>query len=394
VKRDLQAIEERLFTGVMGPLVLGGALRPGPAIGARRAMDLAGQLPAGQELAARVGAVSAVRLRRARQLAPIDSVPEPDGHDWALGACVHDILQSANPNFDALFRRRAAERILDGAMETLRRIPAAANVGVALYRHTWLGRVLEVGRTDTLVSWWLGSRAFLGTEPPSRLQAWPRVRRVNVTRNRFGLLELRPIAVDRSRLVEALDLLLKCTPLTDIATCAREEPRFEWHAANLGLVATRSGRTLALRALALLPPEAVDVALGRAMRDLLRGSSGSPTRNPVQLEPQPEPSLLRRGSDLAGEGLATAVFALLSERALAEQVASTARLPSVSPDAIFARALGASAARRALLSQDVIWPRDQRTHFVEDLAAIAALCPQVESLFAPSAAHDLQDPLP
>ncbi len=361
--RDLQAIAERLFTGVMGPLVLGGALRPGPAIGARRAMDLrAGQLPAGQELAFRV---SAVRLRRARQLAPIDSVPDPDGNDWALGASVNDILQSANPSFDALFRRHAAEHILDTAIETLRRIPAAANVGVALSRHTWLGRVLEVGRTDTLVSWWLGSRAFLGTEPPSRLQAWPRVRRVSVTHSRLGLLELQPLVFDRSRLAEALDLLLKCTPLTDIATCAREEPQFEWHASNLGLVATRSGRTLALRALAPLPPEAVDVTLGRATRALLRSSSCS---------------------------LGSIALTLLSERALAEQETAISRPPgSSSPDALFAQALGASAARHSLLRQDVYYSKDRQRHLVEKLSAIAARCPEVESLFAPSAAHDLQD---
>jgi hypothetical protein len=365
VTRDLQAIAERLFRGVMAPLVLGGALRPGPAIGAQRAMDLrAAELPAGEELAARVGAVCAARLRRGRQLAPIDSLPDPDGDDWALGACVHDILQSANPNFDALFRRHAAERILDAAIATLTHIPAAANVGVALSRHTWLGRVLEVGRTDTLVSWWLGSRAFLGTEPPSRLQGWPRVRRVRVTHDRLGLLALRPIAFDRSRLVEALDLLLKCTPLTDIATCAREEPRFEWHGSNVGLVATRGGRTLALRALAPLPPEAVDIALGRATRALLRSSSGS---------------------------LASIALALLSERALAEQETPISRPPgSSSPDALFAQALGASAARHSLLRQDVYCSRDQQRHLVEKLSAIAARCPEAEALFAPSAAHDLQ----
>ena len=357
---DFQATAERLYTRVMAPLVVGGELCPGPAIGARRAMDLrAAQLSVGDELAARV---AAMRLRRARQLAPVDSIPDADGDDWALGACLHDILQSVNPRFDSLLRRDAAQRILEAAVTTLRRIPAPGNVGVALSRHTWLGRVLEVGRTDILVSWWLGSRAFLGTQPPSRLQAWPRLRRVNVTQNRLGLLELRPIAFDRSRLVEGLDLLLKCTPLTDIATCAREEPRFEWHESNLGLLATRSGRTLALRALARQAPEAVDVALGRATRALFRGSSCA---------------------------LASIALPLLSERALAEQMTATARLPCSSPDGLFAQALGASAARRSLLRQDVVWPKDQRTHLVEELSVIAARCPEVEELLAPSAAHDL-----
>ena len=108
---NLDAVAERLFAGVMAPLVLGGPIRPGHAIGARAALALGGERrPADRDLesARRRG-----RLRRARKLAPVDTLPDPSAADWALGAALHDILQSANPVFDARLRRSAAARILD-----------------------------------------------------------------------------------------------------------------------------------------------------------------------------------------------------------------------------------------------------------------------------------------
>jgi hypothetical protein len=269
---DLAAIADRLFAGVMSPLVLGGALRPGHAIGARAALALGGEPRNMTDLASRV---RAARIGRARRLAPVDSLPEASAGDWALAAALHDVLQSANPVFCTTLRRRAAVRILDLAAATIERIPAPTTVGDALSRHTWFARVPEIARTDTVVSWWLGSRAFLGVDPPGRLQAWPDLRRVNVARSQRALLDLKPLAVPPARLKETVAALLARTPLTDLATCTRPAPVFGWGQTTLALVATHAGRTLVLRALDRLDSVSVDAVLERATRELL--ASGPPS---------------------------------------------------------------------------------------------------------------------
>jgi hypothetical protein len=264
---DLAAIADRLFAGVMAPLVLGGALRPGHAIGARAALALGDGHRSATDLSSRV---RAGRVGRARRLIPVDSLPEASAGDWALAAALHDVLQSANPVFCATLRRRAAVRILDLAAATIERVPAPTTVGEALSRHTWFARVPEITRTDAVVSWWLGSRTFLGVEPPRRLQAWPDLRRVSVARSTRLLLDLRPpLAVDPVRLDETVAAILARTPLTDLATCTRPAPVFRWGQTSLALVATRAGRTLVLRALDRLAPTDVDAVLERATRELL-----------------------------------------------------------------------------------------------------------------------------
>jgi len=317
----------------MTPLVLGGAVRPGHAIGARVALDL-GRLEGSwldPELEARV---QAARVRRARRWAPIDALGAATPAEWTLAASLHDLFQAANPAFDAGLRRSAAARILELARETIERVPTPADVSQALSRHTWFARILDIARTDTTVSWWIGSHTYLGVDPPRRLQAWPELRRVSVAAAPHALLELAPLAVDRSRLSDAMALLLTRTPLTELATCTREAPAFTFSQAALALVSTRTGRTLALRALAGLPPAEVDAALGRATRDLLatRRAEGAPA------------------------------VTLLAERTLA-QVAGHAARPQGSargPAEAFARGLGAVAAVSLLEASREGWTPDER----------------------------------
>src|SRR5579859_8135270 len=103
---ELDAVADQVFEGVMAPLVLGGPMRPGHAIGARVAWALGDRRqPSDAGLAVRV---RAARLRRARMLAAVDSVPEPTAVDWALATAFHDMLQAANPTFATLLRQRAA----------------------------------------------------------------------------------------------------------------------------------------------------------------------------------------------------------------------------------------------------------------------------------------------
>jgi hypothetical protein len=343
---DVSRVAEALFAGTLAPLVLGGTITPGHAIGARVAHALgAADATSDRDLASRV---EAGRLRRARALAPIDAVPEIDDADWALGAALHDVLQSVNPTFDAPQRRYAATRILEIASASIERIPRPARVGDALSRHTWFARVLEVRRTDTAVSFWLGSRQYLGREPPARLSAWPELRRVNVVRARREVLDLSPIAVDRDRLARAISAFLERTPLTDLAGCVRAAPPFAWTEGTLRLLETESGRTLVLRALDRLPRLEVDAALGRATREVLAGALRSSAGSVVKL--------------LAERAIALAAAPALYERADA----------TVDADAQFARAIGAIAARRSLMVETLPAPIHERERLSAALSAAAA----------------------
>ncbi|HEY3821070.1 MAG TPA: hypothetical protein VGL81_28090 [Polyangiaceae bacterium] len=342
---DLGAVAQELFEGVMAPLVLGGPVRPGHAIGARAALALGAGDRTGIDPDLEAD-VFVARIRRARRLAPIDRVATATPAEWTLAAAFHDVLQAANPIFDAALRRSAAARILALAREAIECVPEPANVLEALSRHTWFARVLDVARTDTTVSWWSGSRTYLGVEAPRRLQAWPDLRRVNVVATPHPLLELSPLAVDRARLTDAVALFLTRTPLTEIATCTREAPPFTWGPASLALLATRPGRTLALRVLARLPAAPVDGALGRATRELLatRGASGAPA------------------------------VTLLAERALARAAGHAGRPENVEAsrnDASFARGLGAVAAVTLLDAPGAVWPENDRRRLLDALDAAA-----------------------
>jgi hypothetical protein len=353
---DLGAISEALFVQVMAPLVLGGAVKPPHAIGARVALRLgeAERLPVDIDLASRV---QMARVRRARRLVAVDRLGPATGAEWALVAGVSDILQAANPTFDAALRRSAATRILTVAVAGIDRVAPPSTPKEALSRHTWLARVLDVARTDTTVSWWVGSRTYFGVEPPARLRAWPSVRRVSVTARPIPLLELAPLAFDRERLVEAVARILDRSPLTDLATCNRLTPPFAWTPEVLSLVSTRAGRTLGLRALARLPAPEADAALGRATRDLLRRLAG-PESAPAANAPQ------RRGL----EGVVVA--GLLAERAVATAQAGEPGSPGTWPeDVAFARAIGAAMARPAIASGG-IWSMEQRQSLLASLDRI------------------------
>lgn len=266
---DPSRVAHDLFEGVLAPLVLGGPIVPGHAIGARTALALTEELGKGavdDDLLARV---QLARVRRARRLVPIDRLRPPSSDEWALGAALHDVLQATNPGFDGALRRSSARRLLELAATTIERVPPPAHVGEALSRHTWFARAGEIHRTDTRVSWWTGSDLFLGVDVPARLTAWPELRRVSVDRSRRPLLELSPLAVERDRLVEVVAAWLARSPLTALATCTRGAPRFEWDPGTLALVASPLGRTLALRTVARLDVARVDAALGDATRRLV-----------------------------------------------------------------------------------------------------------------------------
>jgi hypothetical protein len=272
---DLGTVANRLFDGFLGPLVVGGDVFPGRPIGARSALAMGRErVIADSDLYARV---QLARTRVARKLTAVDDLPGPTEAEWAIGAALHDIVQTAHPAFDSAFRRKGPPRILDLAEATLERVPAPRSVGEALSRHTWFSRLFEMERTDTVIRWWVGSRTFLGEKPPARLAAWPELRRVHVETTARAVMDLPGAggAVDPTRFGVSLGRLLAKTPLTDLATCHRPAPVFSWGSESLGLIATPPGRALAGRALAWAPKSAADAGLGRATRALVAARAWS-----------------------------------------------------------------------------------------------------------------------
>ncbi len=321
----LVAIADRLFRDFLAPLVLGGDMRPGRPIGGKNALGLGPFSDViDKEL---LSHVDLARIRLARRLAPVDRLEPPTPAEWALGAGLHDLVQSAHPDLAGVFRGRAPGRLVHVVTLLCDQLAPPATMGEALSRHTWFARVLEITRTDTSVSFWVGKRSFLGKDPPARLLAWPELRRVHIDKTPHPLVEL-PSAgghVAASDFSAGMSAWLRKTPLTDLATCGRHAPLFAWSPETLAFASARAGRTLALRALDDVAPLDVEIALGRATRVLLAARAVAPL---------------------------TIVCALLGERALASAVERAERAtPETEPpaeDALVARAVGAYGATQIL----------------------------------------------
>ncbi len=352
-------IADRVFTSVMAPMVLGGVVSPAHPIGARAALALMaeGALPVDSELASRV---DLVRIAVARKIAPIDRVDDPSGADWALGAALHDLLQVASPGW---MIHASARRLLALVSATLERVAPVATAHEALMRHTWTSRVFALERRDATVSWWTGSHEYRGEEPPARLLAWPSVRRVSVARADRAITDL----VAHGGVLElalpwndVLARLLRATPLTDFATCARAVPRFAWSQESLAVVRSPVARTLALRAAAQGPDDAADAALGRATRVLLAA---------------------REWRD------ATDALDFLGHRALAAAQSSPSWPGSTGgvDDASFARAAGALIARKWIDEPSAALAQGERRRLgpILDVASRSAATQELQELTAP-----------
>lgn len=246
---DLAERAEHLFAHFIAPLILGGELVPGKILGARKALVIGAERSITNiDLAAHV---DLARIRIARKLAPIDRIEPMTQEEWALAACLHDIVQSTHPSLSGLFRSDASHRILTLVNLALDRVQSPKNAHAALSRHTIFSRVLEIGRTDTRVSWWTGSSIFRGSEPPPRLLSWPELRRVHVDRTVHPLSDLPAETKDFDAILfyDTLRRFLSLSPITDLANAHRTEIAFSWSAPTLALVSSSIGRTLAARAI-------------------------------------------------------------------------------------------------------------------------------------------------
>ncbi len=267
---DDAALAERgdaLAQNLLAPLVLGGPVHPVRPFGGPLALRLA-RLAVSRSLTDGDLAVplDVARVRRARLLLPTDTLPDLDEGDWAALAGLNDLLQLTNHHLGGPLTRGRYARVLANLRWLCERIPAPRDVLSALSRHATFARALELGRTDSAVSWWTGSARFRGETPPARLIAWPEIRRVHVDARRVPLADMPAgvTGITPTDFTDVLALWLTRSPLTDLATATRLSPPFAWSASTLALVATGPGRLLAFRALAGEPPDAVTTVLARA----------------------------------------------------------------------------------------------------------------------------------
>jgi hypothetical protein len=233
--------------------------------------------------------VTEARIRRARELAPVDVLPELEPAEWAMAGVLNDLLQVGNEELSGFSTRGRHETLLRATRATATLIPPPASLGAALARHATFARLLGTAREDVRVSWWTGSALFRGRRPHGRLLLWPELRRVTTDSTRVPLVDMAdwaPVAVEEYH--EAIGALLSGSPVTDLATCARTLPPFRWSRATLGLVATVAGCDLALRAFARLEPSAAIWSRegrgrgGAALQALERAAAALPTHGPAR----------------------------------------------------------------------------------------------------------------
>jgi len=244
---DLGERAECLAANLIAPLVLGGPVKLQRPFGAKLALELGvGRTIVDNDLRTRI---DSARLREARSVVAVDVVPPLGIAEWAIAAALNDLLQVTNHELSSFATRGRHAELLEATVALCRAIPPCANLEEAVARHATFCRALQIRRTDTEVKWWTGSDSFRGQDVPSRLLAWPGLRKVNVSKTAVSLPQM---AAGVPVTPEAFDLALSAwcslSPLSDLASAARTAPKFAWTTHTLSIVASQAGRNLALRA--------------------------------------------------------------------------------------------------------------------------------------------------
>lgn len=235
-----RSLSERLLV----PLMQGGEVRPVAPVGEARAVELSKALSGARVF----DEVEALRLRAARRWAPVDDLGDIAADEWLLVAALNDLLQLTNPALGrGLGARRIPLRLARLVERVLSRAGPPRSVASALSRHALFGRVVELARVDTQVSWWSGSARFVGHEPPERLLQWPRLRKVRRLSEHVRLGQMDDGKTSDFGLL--LQRWLALTPLTTLGTSRTSGVPFRWTGPLLALTSTKEGRRMALRVL-------------------------------------------------------------------------------------------------------------------------------------------------
>jgi hypothetical protein len=222
-----------LVEGFLVPLVAGGEVRVGRPIDAAmlgRVVERVAQ-PTGTTAAMLQRCEARLSIARRNGIADLAlQMPDVllDEEAVTLAAVVHNLLFLSHPRARGGAGRRASAHALAVGTRALADLSAldadAPDFDArALARHSLLSPLFRLEREDIDVSFWAGSRRFEGARPPSRLTAWPTVRRVVERRERVSFSDL---LVEEA--VPLLDALLGVSPLTDLLTPTRKAPAFDF----------------------------------------------------------------------------------------------------------------------------------------------------------------------
>jgi hypothetical protein len=252
-----------LAEGVLGPLVLGGPMRLVPPLGPAGALGIGvGRTMPDDDLRSRV---DLARVRTLRLLAPIDVLPPISSAEWALTGALNDLLQTTNHLLSGPLTRSRHGKLLAATSRLIAAIPAPATTLEVLTRHALFAGALRVARTDVTVANRVTRSTFRGEQPPKRLYYWKQLRGVSEDRRKVPIGELSEgTPVDAPSFLGVLQEWLARAPHSAHGAVTRLAPVFAWSPASAALVSYPIGRTLALRALARLPEQAVVLALQRA----------------------------------------------------------------------------------------------------------------------------------
>ena len=251
-KADLLFAEEFLQRFAV-PLVAGGAVHVGAPLGRRGLRRLRRAVAEGLDGSAAGEALQAERLAVLAELLPVpfgpDDAPRLDAEPAlpALLVALHDMAfllhpASAGAAVTRGLRRRIADHAralcapLAPAAERARSRDGAPDLTTLLSRHSLLHGLFTLHRQDIRVSFWAGSREFLGQEPPPRLLAWRGVRRVQEERWRvLFYLQLLGLTDGAGGGRACLEALMAASPLTDLLNPLRVDPPLDLaqHAALL-----------------------------------------------------------------------------------------------------------------------------------------------------------------
>jgi hypothetical protein len=145
-----------------------------------------------------------------------DKTPAPFDEDaGTLLYAVHELFACTHPQASSFYAR--AHLFCRAAAQEVQALPRTLDGARLLTRHLVVERAIATTRSDVHVKWWTGSASFYGEDAPSRLTAWPGVRRVIVDKRTTPMWKLalssgdEELRVARAALLVAL---LDASPLT------------------------------------------------------------------------------------------------------------------------------------------------------------------------------------
>ncbi len=180
---------------------------------------------------------------------PPAMVLSPD--DLHLAASLHNLLFLAHPGSDRWTMTDRRLRRVAEASKAFASQPLTRERTRVLARHALLHNIFDLTRLDTQVSWWTGSRRFLGQEPPGRLTAWPGLRRVHTKVDTAGFVDL--FATPES--MPIVSTILRRSPLTLVLGAPEGAPPVHWEDAVFLLRDAELARAIAYAALAPSDPD-------------------------------------------------------------------------------------------------------------------------------------------